>query len=183
MSGLFGTESRATSSFTLATLTGATLAAAGGAVVSNNFSLDELRRLLIRINSYTNPTTPVKIRVSLFSAGGVTSTLQIPNITAEMILPPTAASPNARFADFIFLNSDIIWNSQVQPHTVHEYSLYNNANITPVDPNGNTVTINNCFIRSTQVAGRLVGKFRVLVQNWDPSNSFTFTSVSIIAIK
>lgn len=183
MSGLSGTESRATSSFLLQTMAGATLASAGGAAISNNFSIDELRRLLVRINSYTSPTAPVKIRCTIFSAGTVTSTLQIPNISAELIFPPTGASPNARFCDFIFLNSDIIWNGQTMPHSVQEYTLYNNANITPVDANGNTVTINNCFYRSTQVAGRLVGKFRVLLQNMDPANALTFTSANILAVK
>lgn len=183
MSGLFGTESRATSSFILQTISGTTLAAAGGAVVSNNFSVDELRRLFIRINSYTNPAETIPLRVSIFSASSSASTLQIPNVAAEMFLPPTGALPASRFADFLFLNSDIVWNSQTTPHSTPETNLYNNANITPTDANGNIVTINNCMIRSTQVAGRLVGKFRVLIQNWSDTTAFTYGSIIIAAVK
>lgn len=183
MSGIFGTESRGTSSFVLATLSGATLAAAGGAVVSQNFSMDELRRVFIRVNGYLNPTAAIKLRVTLFSASSPQSTAQIPNVSAELILPPTGASPTSRFADFIFLNSDIVWNGQVMPHSAHEFTLYNNTNLALQDPNGVSVNVNNCFYRSVEVAGRLVGKFRVLLQNWDATNSFTYNSVNIVAVK
>lgn len=180
MSGLFALQNICSRRFDIETITGQTLNAAGGAVISKFYNFNNLRRIDIAV-TYTNPTAPVKIRCLIYAPLTKNASLAFHYAGMDLLISPTSLAN--KVANFAFLNSDIFPLSDNLVEYCPDFSLYNNATINPVDADGLTVNTQSSLRQIAECHTRIIPTFRLLLQNMDATNNFATTAITIRVTK